>query len=92
MSDHHARTKDEAPPAPSRFKAANAARRARYLALVADGASRATIRERLNLTDHQLRTLARATGVRPADDRGPGECREAVAPRGFEFGARGGSR
>ena len=92
MSNHHAITKDEAPPAPSRFKAAAAARRAQWIALVDDGRDLDAIREIMGLTSEQARTLAKATGKRPVVDRGAGECREAVAPAGFECDARGGRR
>lgn len=91
MADHYARlTDDEAPPAPSRFKAAAAARRERYLALVAQGLPLNDIADRLGITLEQARTLAKATGQRTPVDRGAGECREARAPSGLDYDARGG--
>lgn len=90
MSDHYASTKDEAEPAPSPRAMKWAADLAHYRKLVEAGVDRAGIRERMGRSS--LEALERATGLRARVDRGAGECREAVAPAGFECDARGGRR
>jgi hypothetical protein len=91
MSDHYARTKDEAPPEAMTPRQRDRAQLVeRYRALVAQGLDRDALRARLGLSVDQLKSLAKATGTTtPKADRGPGECREARAPGGWEWCGRG---
>lgn len=92
MSNHHAITKDEAPPAPSPRQQKRAADLARYRQLVTAGLDRDAICDRMGRSRGELESLAKATGMRAHVDRGAGECREAMGVRGYDHGARGGRR